>query len=85
MHKRPDISLHNKFLNLFTIKINSFQGKHELITTSFLLQYLLFVVEAIYISEEITECRCGALLEISDAFSSKLNVSSYMILQCRFN
>ena len=42
---------------------------------------LLFVTEAVFISEQITECRFGALLEISDTFSFKLNVFSYMILQ----
>ena len=33
------------------------------------------------ISEQITECRFGALLEISDTFNSTLNVLSYMIWQ----
>ena len=46
---------------------------------------LLFVIEAVFISEQITECMFGALLEISGTFSSKLNVFSHMIWQCWFN
>ena len=42
---------------------------------------LLFVTEAVFISKQITECRFGALLEISHTFSSTLNVSGCMILQ----
>ena len=45
----------------------------------------LFVTEAAFISEQFTECRFGALLEISDKFSSKLNIFSCMIWQCWFN
>ena len=40
-NKRPHKGLHNKLQNLFTLKDNSFQRKHELITsltTPFLLQ-----------------------------------------------
>ena len=40
---------------------------------------ILFVIEAVFISEQVTEWRFGALLETSDAFSSKLNAFSYMI------
>ena len=43
---------------------------------------ILFVIEAVFISEQVTECRFGALLDISDTFSSKLNAISYMIWQC---
>ena len=46
---------------------------------------LLFVTEALLISEQIIEWRFGALLEISNKFSSKLNAFSYMIFQCWFN
>ena len=44
----------------------------------------MFVNEAVFISEQIIEHRLGALLEISDnlEISDKLNVFSYMILQC---
>ena len=46
---------------------------------------LLFVTEALLISKQIIEWRFGALLEISNKFSSKLNAFSYMIFQCWFN
>ena len=46
---------------------------------------LLIVIEAAFISEQITECRFGALLEISDTFSRKLIIFSYMICQCWLN
>ena len=40
------------------------------------------MTEAAFISEEITQCRFRALLEISDSSSSKLNRLSNMICQC---
>ena len=40
----------------------------------------IFVNEAVFISEQIAEHMLGTLLEISDKFSAKLNVFSYMIL-----
>ena len=45
----------------------------------------MFITEAAFISKQIKEYRFKALLEISDKFSSKLNYSSYIILQCWFN
>ena len=39
----------------------------------------------LYISEQITMYRFEALSEISDKLSIKLNVFSYMILQCCLN
>ena len=42
-----------------------------------------FVFETIFISEQIAENRFGALLEISDSLTTKLNVFRYMILQFR--
>ena len=42
-----------------------------------------FVSETVFISEQIRENRFGALLEISDKFITKFNVSSYMVLQIR--
>ena len=36
------------------------QLKHELATTSFLLQQPLFVIEEVFILEQITECSIGA-------------------------
>ena len=40
---------------------------------------LVFVTEAVFILEKITEGNFGVLLEISDTFSSKINVFSNMI------
>ena len=37
-HKTPHIGLYSDLKNLFTIKSNTFQRKHELITTPFLLR-----------------------------------------------
>ena len=51
----------------------------------FFYSSLLFVIEAVFVSKQITECRFGALLEITDTFRSKLNIFSYMILQCWIN
>ena len=45
----------------------------------------MFVNEALFISEQITEYRLGTLLEISDKFNTKLNVFNYMILHCWYN
>ena len=42
-----------------------------------------FVSETVFISEQIRENRFGALLEISDKFITRFNVSSYMVLQIR--
>ena len=41
----------------------------------------MFVIETVFISEQITRFRFEALSGISDKFSSKLNIFSYMILQ----
>ena len=43
---------------------------------------LVFLTEAVFIQEQITECRFEDLLGISDKFSSKLNIFTYMILHC---
>ena len=51
-------------------------------TINWIVVAVLFVTEAVVISEQITEYRLGALLEISDTFISKLDVFSYMIWQC---
>ena len=42
-----------------------------------------FLIETMFISEQITENMFGALLEISDKFITKSNAFSYMILQFR--
>ena len=43
-----------------------------------------FGFKTAFISEQISENRFGALLEISDKFITKFNVFSYMILQFMF-
>ena len=40
---------------------------------SLLFMIKAFIIEAVFISEQINQCRFGALLEISDTLSSKLN------------
>ena len=42
-----------------------------------------FVFEIVFISEQIAENKFGALLEISDKFSTNFNVLRYMILHFR--
>ena len=42
------------------MKGNSFPRKHELLATSFLLSSLLFVIKAVFISEQISDCIIGA-------------------------
>ena len=46
------------------------------------LASLLLVIETVFISQQITEIMFVGLLEISHEFSFKLNIFSYMILQC---
>ena len=61
-HKTPHRGLNCKLKNLFTIKSNNFQIKHELITTF----PFTTVFISVFISEQITECRIGAIfLEVS--------------------
>ena len=43
----------------------------------------MFAFETVFISEQIAENRFGALLEISDKSTTKLNAFSYTILQFR--
>ena len=43
---------------------------------------LLFIIEALFISQQITEIMFEGLLKISHEFSFKLNIFSYIILQC---
>ena len=40
---------------------------------------IMFVIEAVFIPEQITEYRFGVLSEITDKFNTKLNVFNYMI------
>ena len=44
---------------------------------------IISIFETVFISEQIAENRFGALLEISDKSTTKLNAFSYMILQFR--
>ena len=46
--------------NIFTIKGNSFQRKPEPELSLSFYSSLLFVIEAVFISEQITVCRIGA-------------------------
>ena len=43
----------------------------------------MFVSETVFVLEQIAENRCGALLEISDKFITKLKAFNCMILQLR--
>ena len=42
----------------------------------------MFVIKVVLISEQMTEHKFRALLDISDKFRSKLNGFSYTTLQC---
>ena len=85
-HKKiPYIGLYEKLQNLYSINDNTFQKKAKLITTPDVLCYYYFVFETVFITGKIAGHNSGALQEISDQFLTKLNVSSYMILQFRLN
>ena len=45
----------------------------------------MFVIETVFIPEQFSKYMFGALFEIGDRFTSKLNIFSYMILQCWLN
>ena len=82
------LTQHESDLNLFSCFNSPLQVYAWLLTLPNNLkvkQITLFVIEAVFVSEQITECRFGAMFEISDKFSFKLNVFSYMILQCSLN
>ena len=65
------------------MKVNIFKRKTNLQLSLSFYSSVLYVPEAILISEQITKHRTGALLEISDKISSKLPVFSCMILSIR--
>ena len=46
----------------------------------------MFVIETVFIFEETIEYRYGALLEISDKFSTKSNIfkNDFAVLHCKF-
>ena len=69
--------------NIFPINGNSFQRKLNLWLALIFYSSIKFVFETAFISEEIAENKCGALLEISDKFITKFNVFIYMVLQFR--
>ena len=56
-------------INTFTIKSNSFQKKYNELIITLLFTKVLFVIEVVFIPKQITECRFGALLKISDTFA----------------
>ena len=78
-----NIKKHIKLQNIFSINGNSFQRKPKLIVALLFYSNIRFVFETVFILYQIAENRCGFLLEISDKFTTKLNVFSYMILQFR--
>ena len=41
---------------------------------AFFISSIMFVIEAVFLSEQIRDYRFGALLEISDKFSTKSNI-----------
>ena len=47
--------------------------------------YFMFQIETLFLSEQITGYRSGALAKIRDKFRTKLNEFSYVILQFRLN
>ena len=53
-------------------------SQHFGIYISWSLHNTLFATEAVFILEQITECRFRVLLDINDSCSSKLNVFSNM-------
>ena len=78
-----NIKNHIKLQNIFPINGNSFQRKPKLIVALLFYSNIRFVFETAFILEQIAENRFGFLLDISDKFTKKLNVFSYMILHFR--
>ena len=78
----PYIGWYDQLQNLFAINGNSFQRKAKVINIIF-CSSIRFVSETAFISEQITENRFGALLEVRDKFITKFNFFSYTILQFR--
>ena len=74
------------YLFLSRQKFVQFEDASSRSESSFLNNNGLFTVtETVFISEQITERRFGALLQISNTFSYKSNVLSYMILRYWLN
>ena len=72
------MGLDDKCKTFFQLMVIVFNGNKN-----FSFYSSMFVIETVFISEQITEYRLEALLEISYIFSTKSNVFSYMILQLR--
>ena len=67
----------------FQLMVTVFKEKLNLQLPLIFYSSIRFVFEKAFISEQIAENRFGALLEISDKFTTKFNVFGYMILQFR--
>ena len=72
-----------RFEIFFQLMVTVFKENLNLQLPLVFYSSIRFVFETIYISEQIAENRFGALLEISDSLTTKLNVFRYMILQFR--
>ena len=81
-HKRPLTGSSCKIFSQW--KITFFKENMNLLLILSFYSIVLFVNEIVFISEQITDKRVGTLLEIGDdlEISYKLNVFSWMILQC---
>ena len=75
----PYIGWYDQLQSIFPINGNSFQRKTELVDIIF-YSSIRFDFETAFISEQITENKFGALLEIRDKFITKFNIFSYTIL-----
>ena len=67
----------------FQLMVTVFKEKLNLQLPLIFYSSIRFVLQTAFISEQIAENRCGALLEISDKFITKFNVFGNMILQFR--
>ena len=67
----------------FQLMVTVFKENLNLWLPLILYSSIRFVFETVFISEQIAQNRFGELLEISDKFISKFNVSNYMILRFR--
>ena len=75
----PYIGWYDQLQNIFPINGNSFQRKTKVVDIIF-YSSIRFVFETAFISEQITENKFGALLEVRDKFITKFNIFSYTIL-----
>ena len=68
---------------IFQLMVTVFKEKLNFQLPLIFYSSIRFVFKTAFISEQIAKNRFGALLEISDKFTTKFNVFSYMILQFR--